>query len=405
LPMLSHLKSKGYLVGLNIMQASLRNSVELTKSAEMVTDFGCVDVLYFADSLGSMLESDVVRVFQAITNGWKGDVGFHAHNNMGQAVSNAAVAMDLGCTWIDGTVTGMGRGAGNAQTEYLLENPKLNKTTNTTSLFNLVVKYFDPMKKIYGWGASMPYFLGAKYGLHPTYVQELCSKSQFDKTYLYDVMADLSVTDNPQAFSRSTMENAISKTTNGGIVTGEKAPPIFKGKEVVLVAQTEISSVYKHAIKDYVNAKGAVLVSINLPSSLMDIDYDFVALSHNQKYREDRESYKDKKYKYIAPKKLFSEAEFLVEHDYGICVNGNFFEIYGNYAYVPNRLTIAYAIAFCLDASAEKISLVGFGGYSLGDPRQKEMEQFLSLLSSKAIEIKSLTPTTYSIPEISIYGI
>ena len=70
---------------------------------------------------------------------------------------------------------------------------------------------------------------------------------------------------------------------------------------------------------------------------------------------------------------------------------------------IPNRLTLAYTIAFCAAAKAKKISMVGFGGYSSENPKQKEMQEFLSLVKSKDVNIQSLTPTTYAIPEISIY--
>ena len=404
-PMLKQLKRKGFLVGLNIMQASLRESIELKTQAEIINGFGCIDVLYFADSLGSMDEQDVQRVYQAIRSGWHGEMGFHSHNNMGQAVSNVNVAIELGCTWVDGTVTGMGRGAGNAETEYLLESSKLKRSNDLGPLFSLVVKHFDPLKTKCGWGASAPYYLGAKLRLHPTYVQELCGNMELDKNNLYQVLIDLSKIERPHVYSNLIMDDVISKRTGGGIVQGEKAPPIFQNKEIVLVAQTDISIRYKEAIIDYVTSKNAVLISINLPSEKLDIDYDFVVVSHNQRYREDREKYNKGRYKYIAPRKMFVEADFQITHDYGICIKPGSFDMYGSFADVPNSLTVAYAIAFCLDAKAKNISLVGFGGFPAGDPRQKEMQQFVALLSSKSINIRSLTPTSYTIPEISIYGI
>jgi 4-hydroxy 2-oxovalerate aldolase len=405
LPMLKQLKQKGFLVGLNIMQASLRKSEELTEKAKIINEFGCVDVLYFADSLGSMGEEDVQRVYKSIRSGWRGEIGFHAHNNMGRAVSNVHIAIELGCTWVDGTVTGMGRGAGNAEIEYLIENFNPNQTDDLGPLFSLVVKHFSPLKIMCGWGASLPYFVGAKFGLHPTYVQELCSNTHLEKKYLYQVLADLSEIEQPHVFSNSIMEDVISKKTNGGIITGKKVPAIFKDKEILLVAQTDISATYRDAILDYAASKNAILISINLPLKKIDIKYDFVAISHNQRYREDYEKYKDKDYKYIAPAKMFMGSDFPITHDYGMCEKPGSFELCGCYAYVPNRLTVIYAIAFCLEAKAKNISLIGFGGFPGDDPRQKEMEQTFSLLTSMQVNICSLTPTSYSIPEFSIFGI
>ena len=226
-PMVHRLKEKGFIVALNIMQASLREPKELTEKAKFLNDFGCIDVLYFADSLGSMDEFDVRRVYDSIKLGWSGEIGFHAHNNMGKAISNVNVAIEIGCTWVDGTVTGMGRGAGNAETEYLLENPMLKRTGTSSSLFSLVVKHLTPLKNSCGWGASMPYFVGAKFGLHPTYIQELCANPHLDKNELFEVLADISKTDKPHIFCNSIMDDVISKKTDGQIFLGESVSAIF----------------------------------------------------------------------------------------------------------------------------------------------------------------------------------
>lgn len=404
-PMLHHLKQKGFLVGINIMQASLRESKELTEKAELLNEFDCIDVLYFADSLGSMDEFDVRRVYESIKLGWSGEIGFHAHNNMGKAVSNVNIAIELGCTWVDGTVAGMGRGAGNAETEYLLENRTLKRTGRASSLFSLVVKHFTPLKKSCGWGASMPYFVGAKFGLHPTYIQELCANPHLDKSELFEVLADLSKIDKPHVFCESIMDDVISKKTDGEIVFGETVSAMFEGKEILLIAQTDDSAMYKDAIRDYASSKKVVLISINIPSKVLDIEYDFVCISHNQKYRQEHEKYNESNHKFVAPRKMFVESELEVAHDYGICIKPDVFEMHGNYAVVPNRLTVSYTIAFCLQAKATNISLVGFEGFSAKDPRQKEMQNLIFLVNSQYNNVRSLTPTSYSMPQISIYGV
>ena len=59
---------------------------------------------------------------------WDGEIGIHTHNNLGKAVSNSIEAIEKGATWIDPTVTGMGRGPGNSETEYMLiEMSKFSK--------------------------------------------------------------------------------------------------------------------------------------------------------------------------------------------------------------------------------------------------------------------------------------
>ena len=77
------------------------------------------NVLYFADSLGAMNSEDVSKCIKYIRSQWSGEIGIHTHNNLGKAVSNSISAIENGATWIDSTVTGMGRGPGNSETEYM----------------------------------------------------------------------------------------------------------------------------------------------------------------------------------------------------------------------------------------------------------------------------------------------
>ena len=403
-PMVCALKSKGYLVGLNIMQASLRGSSELTAVTKFVSDWDKVDVLYFADSLGSMGAEDVDRVYKAIRYSWSGDIGFHAHNNIGDAIANVNYAIDLGCVWVDATVTGMGRGAGNAELEYLLQQPRIQrKAKENDDISGLVINYFEPLKKQHGWGLSMAYYSSAKLGIHPSYIQELCSDVNVDRRQIPKIIGDLGLIEHPHVFARSTLDNVLSKTNNDGIIVGEKVPPFLAGKEIILVAQTDLSVKYKDAITDYAVAKNAVLIAINLPLEKLDLAYDFVAVSHNQKYRDDEKNYVNSNHGFIAPGALFEDSDMNILHDYGLWVKEGCFEGYGKYAVIPVRLTLAYAVAFCIDAQAEKISMVGFGGYSFDNPKQKEMQEFLALLKSKDVKLQSLTPTTYAVTEVSVF--
>jgi 4-hydroxy 2-oxovalerate aldolase len=402
--MVCALKAKGYLVGLNIMQASLRGSIELTAVTKLVSDWNKVDVLYFADSLGSMDADDIERVYKAMRCSWSGDIGFHAHNNIGEAIANINCAIDLGCVWVDGTVAGMGRGAGNAELEYLLQQPRIQlKAKELDDLSSLIINYFEPLKKHHGWGLSMAYYSSAKLGIHPSYIQELCSEVNLDRRQIPKIIGDLGLLEHPHVFAKSTLDNVISKTNNDVAIVGDKVSPFLAGKEIILVAQTDLSVKYKDAISDYAVAKNAVLIAINLPLEKLDIAYDFVAVSHNQKYRDDEKNYVNSNYRFIAPRALFEGSGINVLHNYGLWVKEGVFECYGNYAAIPNRLTLAYAVAFCIDAQAEKISMVGFGGYSSENPKQKEMQEFLALLKVNDVKLQSLTPTTYAISEVSVF--
>ena len=328
-------------------------------------------------------------------------------NNMGQAVSNTITAIELGCNWVDCTVTGMGRGAGNAETEYLLLEPKIRKPMKKLdSLFGLTVPHFEVMKKSYGWGASVPYYIGAIKSIHPTYVQELCTDISIKPTLLPSILNDLGNTSAPHLFNEVILDSIKSKVdVHAKHIEGVQVPRIFQNKEILLVAQTESAFKYQDAIADYASKKNAILISINFPFLIKDLAYDYIIVSHNEKFREDQHRYKKSKCPYIAPKYLFSDIDIEIAYDYGFSIKKSEFKPCGYYARIPFRLTLAYALGFCLDAGSNNINLVGFCGFDQSDPRQKEMESFLSILSSHDITLRSLTPTTFSIDEGSIYAI
>ena len=176
------LKELGYRVGFNIMQVAIHAPAVLEDAAREISGWGAVDVLYFADSLGNMDARNVSDTFSAFRKGWPGDIGIHAHNNMGQALINSMAAIDAGAAWIDGTILGMGRGAGNVCTEYLLVELARNghDRYSPEALFDLVMKDFSALKSNHEWGPNLLYYLSAVYGIHPTYVQVMIADGRYD---------------------------------------------------------------------------------------------------------------------------------------------------------------------------------------------------------------------------------
>ena len=53
--------------------------------------------------------------------------GLHAHDNCNRALKNSIQAMKFGATWMNSTILGMGRGAGNTKTEDIIRNTKYFK--------------------------------------------------------------------------------------------------------------------------------------------------------------------------------------------------------------------------------------------------------------------------------------
>ena len=164
------IRDLGYQTCLNIMQIATVSTEEIQNVINKLKTRP-LEALYFADSLGEMDPIDTKRVTREISQKWRGEIGIHAHNNRGLALANSLAAVESGVTWVDATMSGMGRGAGNTEIEGLfLEIPNLIE--NPKPIFSLVLSKFEPMQKEFGWGASFLYALAAKNAVHPTYMQE-----------------------------------------------------------------------------------------------------------------------------------------------------------------------------------------------------------------------------------------
>jgi 4-hydroxy 2-oxovalerate aldolase len=111
-------KAHGLDVSINIMKSYAVTPSELAALGAKMLGWGleCISVV---DSAGCMLPSEVKGYVAALRDVIDLPIGFHGHNNLGLANANCLVAVEAGATVIDGTLRGMGRGAGNAQTEVL----------------------------------------------------------------------------------------------------------------------------------------------------------------------------------------------------------------------------------------------------------------------------------------------
>lgn len=178
--LVSFMRDRGYAVGVNIMGASLLSDEDLKLASSTLWDSG-IEALYFADSLGSLSPEECVGKLHALRSGFvlggrNPECGFHSHDNQGLAIANSMAVLDEGVIFIDGTVTGMGRGAGNGSLEQLMLILKYRygrDDLNPEALLNIIETHFAPLQKQYGWGWSFAHHLCGVTETHPMYGQYL----------------------------------------------------------------------------------------------------------------------------------------------------------------------------------------------------------------------------------------
>ena len=215
-PIIEELSLLGYRVGLNLMQAGGKTLEEIEEAAKRISEWDNLEVLYFADSLGNLNSDDVISIIRSIrSGGWDRSLGIHTHDNKGEALKNTMTAIDNGITWIDSTILGMGRGPGNARTEYVLLEliDRGIGDYSPDSIFQIVLKEFTELRNQYRWGPNLLYYLSANFGVHPTYVQEMSSMIQVDS---HDQISALKFLGESKAsgYSKKSLEDSFLAETS-----------------------------------------------------------------------------------------------------------------------------------------------------------------------------------------------
>lgn len=112
-------KDRGMFVTSNFMKSYAMSPKEFAKKVKLSEKYGS-DMVYIVDSAGSMFGDDIKKYFKAIREVSNIPLGFHGHDNLGLAVSNSIEAGKMGIKFIDSSLQGLGRSAGNAATEILV---------------------------------------------------------------------------------------------------------------------------------------------------------------------------------------------------------------------------------------------------------------------------------------------
>ena len=184
IPFIRVLKKTNLKLAINLMQVSEQKKKNISKILKKLSKEN-IDIIYFADSLGCMSSKDMKKTILLFKKNCKAEIGFHAHDNMGNAKNNVLIAIRNGLNWIDTTVFGMGRGAGNAKTEdFVIKDKK--KIIN-----QLKKRKFVDLKNKYKWGFNKYYNLSAKYKIHPTYIQKILNISKISDTKVIKIINNL----------------------------------------------------------------------------------------------------------------------------------------------------------------------------------------------------------------------
>jgi 4-hydroxy 2-oxovalerate aldolase len=183
---------KGYETCVNLMAVSTVQEWELDEALEIMADSEAGAII-LVDSFGSFYSEQIQYLMRkylrhAIPRGKM--VGMHAHNNQQLAFANTIETIILGANMLDGSMAGLGRGAGNCPMELLLgflHNPKYR----LRPVLECIRDHVEPLRTKLRWGPDIPYMITGILNQHPRPAMQFnASADQADVVKFFDMMIE-----------------------------------------------------------------------------------------------------------------------------------------------------------------------------------------------------------------------
>lgn len=185
-----HCMDKGYETTINLMAVSTVGLRELDEALDDLAK-SRVPVIYLVDSFGAFYSEDIDVLAKKYMASLPGKtIGIHAHNNQQLAFANTIASIINGINYLDATLYGIGRGAGNCPLELLisfLKNPKFK----VRPLVDAIEQEILPWREKIDWGYFIPYMVTGVLNQHPrTAMAHMESDHKNEVTSYFDKMTE-----------------------------------------------------------------------------------------------------------------------------------------------------------------------------------------------------------------------
>lgn len=385
------IKQKGYQVfvqPVDILGYSDNELLELIDKINEIEPY-CLSIV---DTFGSMYMEDLHRVFELINHNLVSTckIGFHSHNNMqlSNALSQEFIQMSTNKrkVVVDGTISGMGRGAGNTPTELVVQYmvSKLGYNYDMDAILDVIDGYMDGIKARCTWGYSTPYFIAGSYGAHVNNVSYLMRKNSIRskdiryilnkigeeprKRYNYDLLEDTYIN---YVSSQIDDTDAVKKLSN-----------IMNNREVLMLVPGHTISTQVEQIQEYIKKNNPIVISVNFLHDIIESDY--IYLSNVKRYNYWKNDFRFFKQKKIIASNIVQESR---NEDEVIVSFTKLIKC--GWEYLDNSAIMLLRLLDCLPLSGIKIA--GFDGYDYcateGQLNYFNMELELSNVRENSIKL------------------
>lgn len=286
------LVNKGYKVFVQPMVSICYSEQEFIKLIKSINGIG-VYAFYIVDSFGTMGKKCLNHFYHITEQFLHNDIciGFHSHNNLQGAFCNVQSLMehkDERTVIIDSSIHGMGRGAGNLNSEIFLNNLNLEIGTQydikpLLQIMDEVICRFYEQKP---WGYSLPNYLSAMHTIHPNYASFLAER----KTLTFEAMDDIFSLITPEKgieYDERYIRKLYTEYLSNGKVRENHLKDIqsnIKGRKILLVAPGRNAILERHKILNFVEQNHPIIISVN--HNYPELDSDYIFVSNIRRFKE-----------------------------------------------------------------------------------------------------------------------
>ena len=267
------IKSRGYklfIQGVNSLNYTDRELLELVDMVNEVQpySFGIVD------TYGAMYMDDVDRLYNLIDHNTSADIciNFHSHNNYQLSFAFAQEVVRLSGTTarrviIDVTLGGMGKVAGNLNTELMVDYlvRKLHYDYETEDILDMLDDYIYKYALNHKWGYSTAAMMAGIYKSHPNNIIYLTEKFRLDTK---DIGQLLSMIDPAarQSYDYGNIERLYTEYTADKVddhQTVKKLKETVETREILILVPGNSLNTYHGRIETYIARKKPIIFSVN----------------------------------------------------------------------------------------------------------------------------------------------
>lgn len=269
LELVKKLGYKLFIQGVNSLGYSDKEILELVDFINVLKP----DAFGIVDTYGAMYQDDVERIFTMVDHNLDPTIAidFHSHNNfqLSFALAQEAIRLSRGqrTLILDGTLNGMGKGAGNLNIELIVDylNRKMGYRYDFDLLLDVIDEHAYELKKDHPWGYTIPAMMAGVFKSHPNNIIYLTEKFRLSTK---DIRYILSLLDEKKRQSydydlieKLYVEYNASKVDDDASITQLKA--IFKDRPVLVLAPGHSIQQYAKQVDEYIAEKKPVVVSVN----------------------------------------------------------------------------------------------------------------------------------------------